>query len=525
LIRLLTRYIAQKEGENMTKTNQEITESAHKKSDMDDLQALLTTESDLRILSEMNLFLERERLKIVLSAIGDGVIAVDAQGRVAMLNGHAKGMTGWAEDSAVGHPFDEVFDIVDAYSGEKIVDFLRIDGKAGDSSGLSHHILLRSQKGVERPITDYVAPIIDPEGALMGTVVVFRDITEEEMKRRETEFLSYHDPLTGLGNRRYFENQIRRMERIGVLPLTVIMADINCLKLTNDTFGQEMGDRLLQKAAEVIQSCCRSSDVICRHGGDEFVILLPNTLASEAEIIADDIRSASARMDIGFGPISLSIGWTVRESSAERVVDTFKRAEDNMYQRKFAENAHMQDAFVQNIMNKLRSDRDNGKMRSNVGSDMATALAKAMQLSLEEVFEVQSAYALRDIGEIAIDADIFARNGPLTEEEWVIVRRHPEIGYRILRTIPMYADIAVYVLYHQERWDGTGYPQQLKGIEIPLFARIMAVADAYEAMISPRPYREALAPDAAGRDIAKNAGTQFDPEIARVFVENVIRAK
>lgn len=360
---------------------------------------------------------------------------------------------------------------------------------------------------------------------LNGRIVfhsLWRDISERKQLESKMEYLSYHDQLTGLYNRRFFEEELLRLDVKRNLPLTIIMGDVNGLKLVNDSFGHTVGDKLLKKVAEVMTAGCRSDDVIARLGGDEFVILLPRTDKHEAKEIVKRIKERAVNEKVESVDISISFGYETKRASTEKIEDILKKADDHMYEKKLLESQSMRwktiNAIITTLNGKDKEEEKNSYKVSNLCKDLGTAIG----LSKDEIDELKTISLLRDIGKISIDEKIFSKPGRLTREEWEEVKRHPEIGYRILCTVTSMTKVAEYVLAHHEKWDGSGYPKGLKGEEIPLKSRIVAISDSYNAMLSERSYRKSLTEEAALEELKVNAGTQFDPKLVKVFIEEVL---
>lgn len=477
-----------------------------------------------RALTDSNnlLGIEKERLRVMLQSIGDGVISADEQGNVTFLNPVAQSLTGWAGDGAVGRPFEEVFNIVSELTGEPCENPVQKVLESGEVIGLANHTVLIARDGTQRPIADSAAPIRDGSGKIHGAILVFRDVADERQKREEIEYLSYHDTLTGLHNRRYFEKQLALFDNVQHLPLAVIMGDVNGLKLTNDAFGHAMGDNLLKKAAEALKAVCRSKDVVCRYGGDEFIVLLPGTGEAEAEQIAKRFKDSFSSVKIGPVGFSMSLGWAVKEKPEEDAAQAIKTAEDLMYKHKLFESPRTRRNIIHGIMGAMNGAGEGERSQTERVAAFYWAIASAYGMSDEEAAKYKAACMFYDIGKIAVEQGLLNKREPLLPEEWEAVKRHAEAGYRILSAIPEFAEIADLALYHHERWDGTGYPRGLKGGEIPFLARILAVVDAFGAMTSDRPYRKARAEVAAADEIMRCAGTQFDPEVARTFVEKIL---
>lgn len=351
---------------------------------------------------------------------------------------------------------------------------------------------------------------------------IFMDITERVGNEKNIHYLSFHDVLTGLYNRRFYEEEIRRLDTERNLPISIIMGDVNGLKLINDAFGHLKGDELLQKAALAIRSTCRKDDIAARWGGDEFVILLPKTKAEVAEEIVKRILETYANEHVNSIRGSISFGWDTKCSLDDDILKTLKNAEDLMYKNKTLESEKIRLNTIKGLMTILHEHHPGAEQHSKRVSELCQDLGRAMGLAEWEVCKVRTAGFYHDIGNVSIEEDILNKPGKLLEEEWDQIKRHSEVGFRILSSSHEMSELADYVLSHHERWDGTGYPKGLKGKDIPIEARIIALVSSYVTMTSERPYRSAFREEEAVQEILKNAGTQFDPEIARVFVEKLL---
>jgi diguanylate cyclase (GGDEF)-like protein len=353
-------------------------------------------------------------------------------------------------------------------------------------------------------------------------LLLARDITERKLRLEKIEYLSYHDQLTGLYNRRRYVQQIKRIDRPEKLPLAIIMADLNGLKLTNDAFGHQMGDVLLTRTADVLRRLCDDEETIFHLGGDEFVLLLPNTDDAAAEAICRRIQQEIAGESTGMLVFSASIGYAVKHSLQASYSDLFRQAEDNMYRHKLTEGVEMRRRAVHQILQTLYQRSPREMRHSQKVGELSQKLARVMGLNPEEADQAYQAGVMHDIGKIGIDQKVLEKTTLLDEEELREMRRHSEVGYRLLNSVHGLAHIAPFVLEHHERWDGAGYPKGIAGDKISLIARIIAVADGYEAMVSPRTYKQPMTPKDALMELRRCAGSQYDPNVARAYVEGVM---
>lgn len=330
--------------------------------------------------------------------------------------------------------------------------------------------------------------------------------------------LSYRDHLTGVYNRRYFEEELDRMDKREFLPLAIIMIDVNGLKLTNDAFGHLLGDKLLKIVASNIQNCFTSDGFVARIGGDEFVVVCPNCDHDKAEEMVNRLYHITTRDKLENIIISISAGWEIRTSLTQTVRDVFIKAENHMFRKKLVESQSMRNQTIQVIMQTLSEKSEREKRHSVQVSEWSRKLGEAMKLNPQLVKELEVAGLVHDIGKIAVHEEVLNKPGSLTEEEYDEIKKHSESGYQILKSVDAYSSLAEEVLAHHERFDGKGYPRGLKGDEIPLIARIICVANAYEAMIADRSYRKGMSHESALEEIVRCSGAQFDPARTEAFL-------
>lgn len=352
-------------------------------------------------------------------------------------------------------------------------------------------------------------------------IVVLRDVTELKRRQNEIEYMSYHDHLTDVYNRRFYETELDRLDTERNYPLTIVVIDINGLKLVNDAFGHAEGDRLIIRIANSIKSECRIDDIVARVGGDEFVVLLPKTSREDAQKIMYRINDKISQFEHESYCVSIAAGCVTKKSKNEMIKDIIHKAEEKMYHNKITESQKMRYKTIQSIKTKL-NETIHGEQNHCIHSvELCKKVGLALNFDKEMLIELEQMAQVHDIGKIAVDEKILNKPGNLTEKEYSEIKRHSEIGYQILKATDIYASVAEYVLYHHEHWDGKGYPKGISGEQIPRYSRILSIVEAYDAMTTAKPYRVQMSPEEAIAELIRCSGTQFDPQIVSVFIEQL----
>lgn len=360
----------------------------------------------------------------------------------------------------------------------------------------------------------------DESGKPVRMSGIHTDITQLKNYVGQLRYLSLHDQLTGLYNRAYLDNELERHGKGREYPISIICMDLDGLKLINDTLGHAYGDTQLKACAQVLLEAFRSSDIVARVGGDEFVALLPKTGLRAGEAIVSRIQStiqAYNQEENRHIPLSLSIGLACSEDDRKSLAEVYKRADDRMYQDKLHRNFNARSRIKKAIMAILK-ERDfiTSGHASRLG-ELCRQVGHRLNLSPTPLSNLDLLAQVHDLGVVGIPEQILYKSEKLTEDEWEIVRQHPEKGARIAQASTYLAEIQDCILTHHERWDGTGYPLGLAGEDIPIECRILAIADAFDVMTSDRPYKKAVSVQKALEEIKRCAGTQFDPHLVEIF--------
>ncbi len=347
------------------------------------------------------------------------------------------------------------------------------------------------------------------------------DITEQKEAQERIRYLSYHDHLTGLYNRARCEDELKRLDKPENLPFSVIMGDVNGLKLVNDAFGHEKGDCLLREIADILTRVTREGDVLARWGGDEFIILMPKTSQAEAEKVLSSVQEICATKESTSDLIqaSISLGLGVKIKPEDNLKDIISKAESYMYSQKVQDTHEFKTKVFGILEERLLEKNMETKHHVLNVKKLSERLGKAIGLTKTQLEELTMAAALHDIGKVGLEESLWTRDDKLTPEELEKVKNHPLIGYQIMKIYPQLAGVAEAILTHHERWDGKGFPQGLKKTEIPLMARIITIADAFYAMTNLDGDVTSQKIEKAIQQLEAGKNTEFDPELVDAFIE------
>ena len=374
--------------------------------------------------------------------------------------------------------------------------------------------------GKEVPVRAQFSPIFE-EDHVIGGLASIEDLSDQYAHTEALERLRHTDSLTGLNNRSAFDQALFRKTELNKRPIAIVIFDVDRFQLFNTSFGYDIGNQILIKLAEVFKSVLneRPFSEIYRTGGDEFSLIAQTCDEACILKLIQEIQVHAQAIEHKHLQLSLSYGYTVIDDKDIPMIEGYNKALSHLQEHKVYQDTTLSTKTVDIIMSTLFEKSPREKEHSERVSDLCMLTVERLELSDTFRNRTRLAARLHDIGKINISEAILDKPGRLTDEEYDIIKSHPYVGYKILSSVPEYTHIANIVYAHHERCDGTGYPRGLAWKEIPLEARIIAVADAFDAMTQQRTYREVLSQEKAYEELLKHQETQFDPVIVKAFIE------
>ena len=473
-------------------------------------------------LSRLNRDLEenKEKLQLLLDSTAEAIYGIDLEGRCTFCNKSTLRLLGYdSQDELLGKNMHTQIHHSHRDGSPINIDDCKILKTILQGNGIeSEDEVFWRKDGTFLDVEYHSYPQIK-DGKVIGGVVTFMDITERKQREEKIRYLSSHDILTGFHNRRSFEESRTRIDTPENLPLSVIYADINGLKMTNDIFGHAAGDKLITETADILRRSCREEDLVARVGGDEFIILMPGTDSESAGRIIENIRMEFVKVNEHTKAIkcSISLGYGTKTNPGESLDEIISIAENAMYKDKAINQKSINTDMAGAIIDALHLRSSYEKQHSMEVSKLCGEIGAYMKLSEFEINQLIRAGYLHDIGKITFNDRLLSLKEHSMDEKEEL-QQHVIVGYRILNLFDDTLDLAEYVYSHHEHWDGSGYPRGLKGDQIPLLARIIAIAESYSRKyyMTEGTHEEKKA--AALQKIKDGSGKRFDPEIVKLFI-------
>jgi|Wag4MinimDraft_13_1082653.scaffolds.fasta_scaffold00240_3 diguanylate cyclase (GGDEF)-like protein/PAS domain S-box-containing protein len=475
-------------------------------------------EEDLELLINQVELVDQKRLfENLFDESLEGILLMDQDYNVLKVNSKFEEVFGYSEAELLDNNLENF--IIPESEKE---NFYKYKNQVLANNKVETEVRRKTKEGTIKYFSLHVIKVELMAGKL-GIYAVYDDITEQRKQKEKIKYLSYKDSLTNLYNRRFFEEEMKRLDTKRQLPISIIMADVNGLKIINDSFGHQKGDQLLVKTAKILKSTIRDEDILARQGGDEFAIILPKTDRKSAQQIINRIKRKCEKTEADELRVSIALGTATKTEEIEDIEEILKQADNDMYQNKLSESRSTKSKIVKGLVDTLNEKSNETKEHSERMSNLAKDFGRFLGLNNSQLHRLSLLGTLHDIGMITIPESILNKPDKLKAAEWKIVKKHPETGYQIASASEEFTIIAEDILAHHERWDGSGYPRKLKQEKIPYLARIITIIDAYDVMTHDTPYKKAVSSEEALQEIEKCAGGQFDPELAEKFIEMMRR--
>lgn len=516
-----------------------------------------------------------ERVKAVLDTLAEGVLALDENERIVIANDGFCKCAGHLPSELLGRKVSELPWV--GMDGQENPDYPWTQTARDGMAQRGRTLKLKNGPDSERSFMINTVPILGADGRKRGVMATFDDVTEleqktfqledmvrtlndsrEKIRRQNTELeqLATRDPLTTCLNRRAFmarfESEWNEATRYGH-PLSCLLLDIDHFKAVNDNHGHQVGDNVLQSVAGTIKRSVRNSDIVCRYGGEEFCILLPHTPIENAQLAAEKLRREIDASPIGGICVTVSLGVSTLGPGAQRIADLVEQADQALYAakksgrnqtvrwdqmpevfesdvsclsristRSAADHGHIPLQAVNALLNVIRYRDPEIASHARRVADLCTAVAGDL-MPAGDLFVLEIAASLHDFGKIGVPDAVLLKPGPLTEDEWKVMTAHERIGIEIINSAFEYPELTNIIRCHHAHFGGNPREPGLPvGVDIPLRARILSIADAYDTMTHERPYRKKMTDAEAVAELRRCSGTQFDPRLVERFIEHCV---
>ncbi|MDH8679246.1 diguanylate cyclase [Fusibacter bizertensis] len=357
---------------------------------------------------------------------------------------------------------------------------------------------------------------------LNEVLIIIRDMTQRTVLEEKLRDMAERDSSTNLYNRRKFEDAMLAYEDMNSVSISLIVFDIDGLKNINDTIGHLEGDRVIKTVADKINENFNDAVLISRIGGNEFAVIYEGISKSviQSKCDAFNLKLDLINQNLAY-EVSVSFGISHSNGMPINGAQLYQFADHNLYNHKLLKEGSSKSTLVKTLMKALEAKDYVTEGHTDRMSELAKKLGLTFGLEQHRMDQLTLLTKFHDLGKVGIPDNILKKPGPLTPDEWEIMKTHTAIGQRIASASPELTAISDLIYKHHEKWDGTGYPLGLKGKEIPLECRILSLVDSYDAMTNDRPYRKALTIKAAMSEIKRCSGTQFDPDMVKIFCEYI----
>ncbi|SJZ56885.1 sensor domain-containing diguanylate cyclase/phosphohydrolase [Selenihalanaerobacter shriftii] len=468
---------------------------------------------------EQRLKEQEQMYRTLFENTSTSTMILNRSGTIELVNNKLVEMSGYSKEELVGKGYE---DFLASEDGLESVKECRLQSKSATKK-VPNKYEIKILDNWEQIRSILVQVNIIPD---TGKIIVsFIDITKRKKKEEKIKNMSYRDPLTGLYNRKYYDEKLERLDTQRELPLSIIIGDANRLKLTNDILGHKTGDNLLKKIAKILKESTRKCDIIARWGGDEFGIILPQTSKVEAQEVIKRIKEKVKNENLSFVPLQIGLGCATKVDIDQYIEEVFEEAEEEMYQDKQVQKNNSDSQLLKMLINKLESTDYKAVGHTPQIVSLAQIMGERLDLENHKLKQLSLLAKFHDIGKLINSDGISDDNVEIAYD----FKEHTETSYDILTSFQELRPIASYIFYNYEHWDGSGFPKGLKHKEIPLISRIIHIIDAFDTMTHEVEYpidierysQEAISEEEAIVKIENLSGSIFDPNLVDVFVEIV----
>ncbi len=455
---------------------------------------------------------EKNKIQATLDSIGHGVVNTDADGFITDINAKTLEILKTNSHELLGKHISKIFKIKRLSDNSNINLKKLIPQKSDFKEAYEMQDFNKTWISVS-----FTLNIIQDEQVTLGYAFIFEDITQERNYISRIEYLSFYDELTNLYNRHYLEYSYKGFEDQDNYPLSMIMSNIDNLQFTNDLFSYKTGDDVIRIVADTFKKVIANKGIIGRWHGDKFVAILPNTSHKETLKLMKNIKKHIQPLtQFNLYP-TVSMGTQTFDATIN-LYDAVNFTAEDLTHRKSSESLEFRENVIEKLLEILYENSNETESHSRRLEAICFALGYKISLEPRQMRMLEKLALLHDIGKSQIDSKILGKKGPLNDEEWTLVKKHPIYGFNIVSQIPELMMVAPLILSHHEHWDGSGYPYGLCGDDIPLESRILAIADAYDAMTHNRSYRKAMSIEQAKQELKEKSGIQFDPLLVEQFL-------
>ncbi len=466
-----------------------------------------------RILKEKKYQDVNEKLKTTLKGVNDGIIVIDEYGNVELVND--LGSKYITVDYPVGQSIKTALNIEET---DNQLDFNTIidDILKNNQNYKNKSPYILYDKNSVKHYIDFSLSLImyNEDRNHKGAILVISDMTEKHLETNQINYISQHDHHTGLYNRYFFDEELNRLDTTRQLPISLIMGDINGLKIINDTYGHFEGDRYIKEISDILTKATRSEDIVARWGGDEFIILLPQTSEENANKVINRINDLCNKSMYDIVTPSISIGLAIKTKENQELNNVIADAEERMYTNKQSTGKLLRKEILNEIYKRINNLHPDLDLHAKTIEFEANLFGHYLNLKNEEIKTLSTYAKYHDIGWISVTKDMIDKDTNLIKQDLSFTKNHPEIGFRIMKSIPELSHLAELIEAQKERFDGTGFPNGLKGEDIPYLCRILTIVDYVDTC-----YTRGLIDSEIVEKLKNEANKRFDPKLVKKYIQ------